>query len=71
MSLDSSTHPPAADDEGFRGYRGTLNGDQSGFNFGDICFNVDTNGNPVASSVPCTVHYPPPLPTPTPTPDNQ
>ncbi|PYT01910.1 MAG: hypothetical protein DMF63_03490 [Acidobacteria bacterium] len=62
---------PAADDEGFRGYRGTLNGDQSGFNFGDICFNVDTNGNPVASSVPCTVHYPPPLPTPTPTPDNQ
>ena len=58
---------PAADDEGFRGYRGTANGDQSGFDFGDICFNVDTNGNPVASSTPCTVHYPPPLPTPTPT----
>jgi hypothetical protein len=59
---------PAPDDEGFRGYRGTVNGDHSGFNFGDICFNVDVNGNPVASATPCTVHYPPPLPTPTPMP---
>ncbi|HKP69592.1 MAG TPA: hypothetical protein VJV05_09940 [Pyrinomonadaceae bacterium] len=66
---------PAADDEGFRGYRGTANGDLGGLNFGDICFGVDTNGNPVVSSTPCTVHYPPSLPTPTPeptaTPDDQ
>jgi hypothetical protein len=59
---------PAPDDEGFRGYRGTVTVDQGGFNFGNICFNVDTNGNPVASATPCSVSNPPPLPTPTPTP---
>lgn len=66
---------PAPDDEGFRGYRGTVSGDHGGFTFGNICFGVDVNGNPIASSTPCTIHYPPPLPTPTPeptaTPDNQ
>ena len=63
---------PTADDEGFRGYRGTVSEDQGGFNFGDVCFQ---EGNPNASPTPCSVWYPPPLPTPTPTPsptpDNQ
>lgn len=56
---------PVPDAEGFRGYHGTVTGDQSGFNFGDVCF----NGSPVASTTPCSVWYPPPQPTPTP--DNQ
>ena len=63
---------PAANDEGFRGYSGTVNGDQAGFNFGDICYHPDGDGNPVASAVPCSVSYPgSTTPTPTPTPDNQ
>ena len=63
---------PAADAEGFRGYRGTVSDDQTGFNFGDICFNTDSEGNPVASATPCSVRYPgSTTPTPTPTPDNQ
>jgi hypothetical protein len=65
---------PAADDEGFRGYRGTASENQSGLNFGDNCFHPDSEGNPVASATPCTVSYPvretPTEPTPTPTPDN-
>ena len=63
---------PASDDEGFRGYRGTVAGDQAGFDFGDICFFPDSDGNPVASATPCSVRYPgSTTPTPTPTPDNQ
>jgi SdrD B-like domain len=68
---------PAASDEGFRGYSGTASEDQSGLNFGDICYHPDSEGNPVASGTPCTVSYPrvetpPPTPTPTPDPrDNQ
>ncbi|HUR98292.1 MAG TPA: hypothetical protein VMZ26_09540 [Pyrinomonadaceae bacterium] len=64
---------PVPNDEGFRGYGGTVAGDQGGFNFGNVCFHTDSAGNPIASSTPCTVRYPPPLPTPTPspTPDNQ
>lgn len=67
---------PAADDEGFRGYRGTISGDLSGLDFGDICFSVDSEGNPSALSTPCSVRYPvteptpTPEPTATPTPDN-
>jgi hypothetical protein len=59
---------PLPNDEGFRGYSGTVSGDQSGFNFGNVCFH---EGNPSASLTPCTVRYPapPPTPTPTPTPD--
>jgi hypothetical protein len=56
---------PPPDAEGFRGYQGTVTGDQGGFNFGDVCF----NGSVVASSTPCSVWYPPAQPTPTP--DNQ
>jgi len=59
---------PLPNDEGFRGYSGTVSGDQSGFNFGNICFHTDSDGNPFAQSTPCSVRYPPPLPTPTPTP---
>jgi hypothetical protein len=59
---------PAANSEGFRGYSGTVSEDQSGFNFGNVCFH---DGNPVASSAPCSVWYPAPPPTPTPTPDPQ
>jgi hypothetical protein len=59
---------PLANEEGFRGYSGTVGEDQSGFNFGNVCFH---EGNPVASPVPCSVWYPAPPPTPTPTPDNQ
>ena len=65
---------PAADDEGFRGYRGTVLGDQGGFNFGNICFQVDAEGNPMASAMPCTISYPvleAPAPTPTETPNEQ
>jgi hypothetical protein len=60
---------PAADNEGFQGYQGTANGDQTNLNFGNICYNPDAQGNPVASSSPCPVSdVPPPPPTPTPTP---
>ncbi len=61
---------PVGDDEGFQGYNGTASENQSGLNFGDVCFHPDAEGNPVASGTPCTVSYPAP-PTPTPTPDNQ
>lgn len=64
---------PGADAEGFRGYTGTANADQGGFNFGNACYHADIAGNAVRSSTPCTVSYPPPFPTteptPTPTPD--
>lgn len=62
---------PVANDEGFRGYSGTVSVDQGGFNFGNVCFQ---EGNPNASPTPCTVWYPAPPPTPTPEPtprDNQ
>lgn len=67
---------PAPDAEGFRGYIGTVSGDQGGFNFGNVCFHTDIAGNPIQSSTPCTVGYPPspptePTPTPTPTPEDQ
>ena len=61
---------PAPNDEGFRGYIGTVSVDQTGLNFGDICFHTDSEGNPTASSTPCTVSYPDfSTPTPTPTPE--
>ena len=61
---------PAPDDEGFRGYRGTVFGDLGGFDFGNICFHTDAEGNPSASAMPCSVGYPEfPTPTPTPTPE--
>jgi hypothetical protein len=60
---------PVADANGFQGYVGTVNGDQTNLNFGNICFNPDAEGNPVASASPCPVSdLPPPEPTPTPTP---
>jgi hypothetical protein len=59
---------PVPNGEGFRGYQGTVSGDQAGLNFGDICYHFDTGGNPIASSTPCSVWYPPAPPTPTPTP---
>lgn len=60
---------PAANDEGFRAYVGTVTGDQANLNFGNICFNPDAQGNPVASATPCSVSdLPPPAPDPTPTP---
>jgi hypothetical protein len=69
---------PAAGDEGFQGYSGTVNENQTGLNFGDVCFHTDAEGNPIASSTPCSVCYarsteptPTPEPTPTGTPDNQ
>jgi hypothetical protein len=64
---------PAADDEGFRGYGGTVSGNQTGLDFGDICFRTDAAGNPFPSATPCSVSYPTfETPTPTPTPrDNQ
>src|SRR5215204_2355688 len=59
---------PVADTEGFQGYRGTANGDQTGLDFGNICFNPDSAGNPIAPATPCAVSYtPPPPPTPMPT----
>ena len=63
---------PAANDEGFRGYSGTVSEDQAGLDFGDICYHPGAdpeNDPPVASAIPCTVSYPEPLPTPTPTPE--
>jgi len=56
---------PVTNEEGFRGYSGTVSEDQGGFNFGNVCFH---DGNPTQSSTPCTVWYPAPPPTPTPTP---
>jgi hypothetical protein len=60
---------PAGGDEGFQGYIGTANENQSSFNFGDICYHPDGEGNPVASATPCTVYYP--RLTSEPPPDNQ
>lgn len=63
---------PAANDEGFHGYIGTVTGDVTGLNFGDICFSTDSEGNLFASETPCSVSYPTleePTPTPTPTPE--
>lgn len=61
---------PVPNGEGFRGYSGTVTADQSGLNFGDICYYPDQDGNPIASATPCTVRYPGfPTPTPTPTPE--
>jgi hypothetical protein len=62
---------PLPNDEGVRSYSGTVIADQSGLNFGNHCFHTDSQGNPVASSTPCSVRYPAPPPTPTPTPDNR
>ncbi|MEO6391364.1 MAG: hypothetical protein ABIP75_05885 [Pyrinomonadaceae bacterium] len=60
---------PAPDSEGLQSYRGTANTDQINLNIGNICFNPDLNGNPIASSSPCPVSdLPPPEPTPMPTP---
>ncbi len=60
---------PVTNGEGFQGYAGTANGEQNGLNFGNVCFNLDAEGNPVASESPCPVSdLPPPDPTPTPTP---
>jgi hypothetical protein len=60
---------PFADSEGLQSYRGTANSDQTNLNFGNVCFTLDANGNPVASDQPCPVSdQPAPDPTPTPTP---
>jgi hypothetical protein len=60
---------PFPDAEGLQSYRGTVNGDQLGLDFANICFNLDAEGNPVASAIPCHVSdVPPPQPTPMPTP---
>lgn len=60
---------PVPDGDGFQGYLGTANGDQTNLDFGNVCFNPDSGGNPVASTSPCPVSdLPPPDPTPTPTP---
>jgi hypothetical protein len=54
---------PSPNDEGFRGYSGTVSEDRSGLNFGNVCFHSDSS----QSSTPCSVWYPPAPPTPTPT----
>ena len=60
---------PFPDSEGLQSYRGTANVDQTNLNFGNVCFSLDPQGNPVAASTPCGVSdVPPPEPTPTPTP---
>jgi len=60
---------PVIDNEGLQSYRGTATADQTNLDFGNICFNLDGEGNPVASSTPCPVSdVPPPDPMPTPTP---
>jgi hypothetical protein len=56
---------PVPNEEGFRGYSGTVSEDQGGFNFGNVCFQ---DGNPSPSATPCSVWYPAPPPTPTPEP---
>ncbi len=56
---------PVANEEGFRGYSGTVSADQGGFDFGNVCFH---EGYPFGSPTPCAVRYPAPPPTP---PDNQ
>jgi hypothetical protein len=55
---------PAADDEGLRDYSGTVAGNISGLNFGDVCFRIDADGNAAPSANPCTIWYPPPPPSP-------
>ena len=55
---------PVPDAEGFQGYGGTANADQTGLNFGNICFHPDSGGNPVASATPCGVCYPASMPVP-------
>lgn len=60
---------PVANDEGFQGYSGTANENRTGLDFGDICFHLNTEGNPVVSTTQCSVYYPS-FETPTPTPDN-
>jgi len=60
---------PVADGEGFQGYVGTVNGDQTNLNFGNICYIPNAQGSPSAAAAPCPVSdRPPPPPTPTPTP---
>lgn len=60
---------PLANEEGFRGYSGTMTEDRRGLLFGNVCFHTDANGeNPIASPTPCSVRYPVPLFPPTPTP---
>ena len=60
---------PAADGDGFRSYGGTVTTDLINLDFGNVCFNPDSQGNPVASTTPCHVSdLPPPDPDPTPTP---
>ncbi len=62
---------PAPNEEGFRGYIGTVGSeDRGGLNFGNVCFHFGSGGNPTQHSTPCSVWYPPtPTPTPSPTPD--
>ncbi|MFN0138828.1 MAG: hypothetical protein ACKVQW_01920 [Pyrinomonadaceae bacterium] len=59
---------PLPNDEGFRGYSGTVGATPPTFNFGNVCFLADSEGNPFLSATPCAVRYPPPPPTPTPEP---
>lgn len=50
---------PAANEEGFRGYSGTVgSADRGGLNFGNVCFLRDSEGNPIQQSTPCSVWYP-------------
>jgi hypothetical protein len=56
---------PAPNDEGFRGYSGTVTENQGSLNFGNVCFH---EGSTSQQSTPCSVWYPPAPPTPTPTP---
>lgn len=65
---------PLPDSEGLQSYRGTASADITNLDFGNICFTLNSDGNPVASSSPCPVSDvpppdPPPAPTPTPCPD--
>lgn len=60
---------PLPDSEGLQSYRGTATADIGNLDFGNICFVLDSQGNPVASLSPCPVSdVPPPDPTPNPTP---
>jgi hypothetical protein len=49
---------PAADAEGLRFYTGTVTADQTSLDFGDICFEPDSEGNPLPLAAPCSVNYP-------------
>ena len=65
---------PSPNDEGIRGYSGTVSEDRGGLNFGNVCYHTDSEGNAFQQATPCSVWYPAPPPTPTPTPtprDNQ